>query len=164
MAAYSSLSIDTGSQSGPELTGWAEINCTGPLAGYAAFDHVTSRGVTAGLESAFSSSFLLPYSHAGGCQAGLALVNLDDTNPARVIVTIWNENWDQLAVKNLDLAASGHTAFLLADKFPVTAAAQGMIEFRSALGGNITGLGLRFDPDGRFVLMPKLAQPAPASK
>jgi len=60
--------------------------------------------------------------------------------------------------------AGGHTAFLLADKFPVTAAGQGMLEFRSAMGGNITGLGLRFDPDGRFVLLPKLARPAPLSK
>ncbi len=107
---------------------------------------------------------LLPYSQAGGCQAGVALVNPDDANPASVIVTIWNENWDELAVKGLDLAAGGYTAFLLADKFPVTDARLGMIEFRSAMRGNITGLGLRFDPDGRFVLMPKLARPVPASK
>ena len=93
----------------------------------------------------------------------MTLVNPDDANPASVIVTIWNENWDQLAVKGLDLAAGGHTAFLLADKFPVTDARQG-IEFRSAMRSNITGLGLRFDPDGRFVLMPQLARPVPASK
>jgi SAM-dependent methyltransferase len=157
---YSSLEVETARQEGIESPGWAEIVCSGPVAGYASFDYRASSGVTVDLAAVFPPAFLLAYDNTEGRKIGVALANADPAIAASMLVTIWDEGWTQLAVEKLTLPASGHASFLLADKFPVTSAKRGIVEFRAASGGRIAGLGLRFHPDGQFFSIPALSRQA----
>jgi hypothetical protein len=78
-----------------------------------------------------------------------------------MVVTLWDERWIQLGLEQIRIPASGHASFLLADKFPLTAAKRGIIEFRAAAGGKVAGLGLRFHQDGCFFAIPTLSRPGP---
>ena len=156
---YSSLEVETARQEGTESPGWAEIVCSGPVTGYASFDYLASSGVTVDLVPVFPPAFLLAYDNTEKRKIGVALANADPAAPASMVVTIWDERWIQLGLEQLILPASGHASFLLADKFPVTGAKRGILEFRAAEGSKVAGLGLRFHPDGSFFAIPSLPQP-----
>lgn len=141
-------------------TGWVQVSSGGPIKGYAAFHSSLPGGpqsaATVPLESAFSSSFLLPYDGSGGLQTGIALANLLGTQPCTITVTILNEIGDQIGTGSIVLPAGGHTSFLLADKFPATITNRGIIQFSEISSTNITGLGLRVYPTGGLTSIPKL--------
>ena len=167
VAPCSALHIETGEQYGVERAGWAEVACTGPLAGYAAYDSPSARAVTAELVSVLEPSFLLPFDNTEGCRVGVALVNPGkpegESDAASIVATIWDDEWRELGAKDLRLPANGHASFMLEDKLPLTAGRRGLIEFRADAGGRVSGLGLRFEADGRFVVIPRLLGPAPSS-
>jgi SAM-dependent methyltransferase len=162
MEPYSSLEVETARQEGIESPGWAEIVCSGSVTGYASFDYLASSGVTVDLVPVFPPAFLLAYDNTEKRKIGVALANADSAAPASMVVTIWDEGWIQLDLEQLTIPACGHASFLLADKFPVTGAKRGIIEFRAAAGGKVAGLGLRFHPDGYFFAIPALSRPAPS--
>jgi hypothetical protein len=157
---YSSLEVETARQEGIESPGWAEIVCSGPVTGYASFDYLASSGVTVDLVPVFPPAFLLAYDNTEKRKIGVALANADPAVAASMIVTIWDERWTQLGLEQLIIPPSGHVSFLLADKFPVTGAKRGIIEFRAASEGKVAGLGLRFHADGSFFAVPALSQSA----
>lgn len=140
-------------------SGWVQVVGTGPIKGYAAFHYSSTTGAesaaTVPLESAFAPSFLLPYDGTGGLQTGVALANLAATQ-STVTATIMDENGNQIGTGSVVLPASGHTSFMLADKFPATIANRGIIRFSSGAATNISGLGLRVYPMGGFASIPKL--------
>jgi hypothetical protein len=109
----------------------------------------------------FPPALLLAYDNTEKRKIGVALANADPAAPASMVVTIWDEGWIQLGLEQFILPASGHASFLLADKFPVTGAKRGIIEFRAAEGDKVAGLGLRFHPDGSFFAIPTLSRPGP---
>jgi hypothetical protein len=141
-------------------SGWVQVSTPGTVNGYCVFHYTSGSGVessgTVPLESTFSPSFILPYDGVGGLATGVALANLAATQAAVVNVTIMNENGAQIGAGAVDLPAGGHTAFLLADKFPATISNRGIIQFSSVAATNITGLGLRLDPTGGFTSIPKI--------
>jgi hypothetical protein len=158
---YSSLEVETARQEGTESPGWAEIVCSGPVTGYASFDHLACRGVTVDLVPVFPPAFVLAYDNTEKRKIGVALANADHAAPASIGVTIWDEHWTQLGLEQLTIPASGHASFLLEGRFPVTAGKRGIIEFRAGSEGKVAGLGLRFHPDGSFFMIPTLSPPAP---
>ena len=162
MGACSTLRIETREQHGVERAGWAEISCTGPVAGYAAYDSPSAKGVTTELVSVFASSLLLPFDNTEGRRVGVALVNAEESDAALIVATIWDDDWGELGMEELRLPVRGHASFMLADKLRPTADRRGVIEFRTDSGGMMSGLGLRFEPDGRFVVIPRLFRPAPS--
>ena len=141
-------------------SGWVQVSSAGTIKGYAAFHYSSTNGAqsaaTVPLESAFSSSFLMPYDGTGGLQTGVALANLASTQTATINATILDEFGHQIGTGSVTLPAGGHIAFMLSDKFAATTANRGTILFSSAASTNITGLGLRVYPTGGFTSIPKL--------
>ena len=152
----SGLDIETADQGGLERAGWAEVECKGPITGYAEFESSSSGRAAAEMVSVCEPSFLLPYDNTGGRQVGMAIVNPDGSAPAQIVATMWDSDWVELRVEDLELPVKGHQSFMLASRFPVTAGKRGVIEFRSGSGAEISGLGLQFGADGRFVMSPRL--------
>jgi hypothetical protein len=143
------------------LTGWAEVASTGPVAGFAIFRYRSPGGSasegTAELDSGRISTLILPYDNTAGFATGIALVNL--TSEAAIVnATIRDDNGTQIGLEAVSLAAMGHTAFNLADRYAITAGQRGIIEFRNQAGGAITGLGLRFSPLGTFTSVPVMTR------
>lgn len=70
-------------------------------------------------------------------------------------MTFRDENGNILQSTGLVLPPMNHTAFLLADQYPVTAGIRGTVEFQlnnaaTENNGAVFGLGLRFNPTGPF--------------
>jgi hypothetical protein len=152
---------DDGQGASVASSGWVQVSSTGgAIKGYGVFHYISLAGAesagTVPLESTFSSSFALPYDGTAGLATGVALANLATTQTSVVTVAIINENGDQIASGAINLPAGGHTAFLLADKFPASISNRGVIQFSSVATTNISGLGLRLDPAGGLTSIPKL--------
>jgi hypothetical protein len=156
----SGLDIETADRDGLERAGWVEVECAGAVTGYAQFESSSSGRAAAEFVPVCEPSFLLPYDNTDGRQVGMALVNPDGFTPATVVATIWDSDWVELRVEDLELLVKGHQSFMLAAQFPVTAGKRGVIEFRAAPESEISGLGLQFDADGRFFASPRLVAPA----
>ena len=144
------------------LVGWAEAVTSAPVAGFAIFrqrgpDGRDSEG-TAPLENASAANgLLLPYDNTAGFATGVALVN--GTGDAVIVTaTIRDDNGTQIDLQAVALPAMGHTSFAVGDRFSVTSGRRGVIEFRNAAGGAVTGLGLRFSPFGSFTSIPVTAR------
>jgi len=158
----SSLHVATPDGHAATHVGWAEVLHSGPVSGYAMFEHLTSPGVPADLLYSLAPSLLMPFDNTSGSKVGLALMNGDPLAPVSVAVTIWDADWTQLQTARLDLAPSGHLSFMLAERYPAAAGRAGLIEFETAAQGKLGGLGLQFGADGRFTLIPRLVPAKPA--
>ena len=162
VATNSTLLIESTSQATTETTGWAEVIATGNITGYGVFHYTSVSGDqsegTIPLEATFQPSFIMPYDATNGFSSGVALTNLVAAQTI-VTATVWNDTGSQLAAKTITLPSNGHTAFALADQFPSTISHRGIIEFKAPATANITGLGLRINPEGGFTSIPLLHRP-----
>ncbi len=142
------------------VIGWADVLSSGPISGFGIIRSTPTNDkpseATVPLQTSLGSSFLLPYDNMAGYAMGVALVNLA-SGPAVVNAAIFDDNGTQLGTQQISIPGNGHTAFVLADKMPVTTATRGVIQFRSTSGG-ISGLGLRFSPAGPFTDVPVVVQ------
>lgn len=164
VAKNATLLIESDSGASVGAVGWAEVISTGPITGYGVFHFTSSGGIesegTVPLESTFAPSFILPYDGTDGFVTGVALTNLVAAKTTSVSATVWDMNGKQLATKTISLPKGGHTSFMLADTFPSTVAARGIIEFTaSSTTSNISGLGLRVSPAGGVTSIPNLVRP-----
>lgn len=154
---YSAVVVETMREDGAETPGWAEVRCSGPLVGHATFDYRESADVTIGLRSDFPATFLFRFDNTESRKVGVALANADHASPATVVAKVWNESWTPLVAEEITLPASGHVAFLLADRFPLSAYRRGTIELRVVSGARVSALAFRFDSDGRFYTIPVMS-------
>src|SRR5450432_822387 len=143
----------TGDQSASTVTGWADVQSSGSLGGYAIFRSTPGAGSpsegTAPLQTQFPSAITLPYDNSSGFVMGVALANLS-TASTNITATIWDDSGNQLGTQTLTIGANGHTAFVLPNQLTLTAGKRGIVRFQSAAAGGIAGLGLRFSPFGTF--------------
>jgi hypothetical protein len=149
----------TGGQTTSTSSGWADVQSSGPLGGYAIFRQTLAAGSpsegTAPLQSQSPSAVTLPYDNTGGFVMGVAMANLS-TLSASISATVWDDSGNQLGTQTLTIGASGHTAFVLPNQLTLTAGKRGIVRFQSAAAGGITGLGLRFSPFGTFTSVPAM--------
>jgi len=158
--ANSTVLIQMVVQYGDAFSGWADVTASGPLQGYGVFDymsiaHMPSEG-TVPLETAFESSFDLPYDNTNGAGTAVALTNLG-TSSTSVVVTVTDAAGTRLAEQPVSVAGNGHTSFLLTNVVAAAAGNRGTIRFASDNGANIGGLGLRIGPNGGYTSLPHLA-------
>lgn len=162
VASNATLLIETTAQTSTGTTGWAEVIATGNITGYGVFHYTSVSGDqsegTIPLEATFQPSFIMPYDGSNGFSTGVALTNLVAAQTV-VTATVYNESGSQLAAKNITLPSNGHTSFTLTDQFPGTVTHRGIIEFKAPGTANITGLGLRVNPEGGFTSIPLLHRP-----
>jgi hypothetical protein len=139
--------------------GWADVQSSGSLGGYAIFRSTPAEGSpsegTAPLQAQLPSTLTLPYDNTGGFVMGVALANLS-TASASITATIWDDSGNPLGTQTLTIGGSGHTSFAMPDQLTTTAGKRGIVRFQSAAAGGIAGLGLRFSPFGTFTSVPAM--------
>jgi hypothetical protein len=126
------------------------------LAGIAVFRHtVPSGNGTVSSEAAVEfvgineNKYVLLYDNASGEVTTTALVNPSLLNPLVLLADIRDEHGTLLSTESITLPPLGHTAFVLSDRFPVTAWRRGSIRLTASPNG-FGGLGIRFSPFGTF--------------
>jgi hypothetical protein len=133
--------------------GWAELVTTKLIGGLAVFrqrvagrpDQEAAVGITSS-----GSRFSLPFDNTQGFVTSMALVNTSTTQNLTIAVTLREEGGMALApVDPITLGPRSHTAFSLPTRFPGVANLRGVVEF-SASSPDMSGLGLRFHPQGAF--------------
>jgi probable HAF family extracellular repeat protein len=151
--------ISTGDGISSTSVGWADVSSPGPLGGFAIFRSTPGSGPpsegTVLLQSQFPSTITLPYDNTAGFVMGAAMANLS-ASAANVTATIWDDTGKQLGTQNLTIAGSGHMSFALPNLIPLTAGRRGIVQFETAAGGGLAGLGLRFSPFGTFTSVPTM--------
>jgi hypothetical protein len=149
----------TGDPTAGTLAGWADVQSSGPLGGYAIFRQTPASGSpsegTAPLQAQFPSTVTLPYDNTGGFVMGVAMANLSATS-ANITATVWDDSGNPLGTQSLTIGGSGHTAFVLPAQLTSTAGKRGIVRFQSTAAGGISGLGLRFSPFGTFTSVPAM--------
>jgi hypothetical protein len=153
------LLISTGDQIASTYVGWADVQSSGSVGGYAIFRSTPATGSpsegTAPLQAQPPSTLTLPYDNTGGFAMGVALANLS-TASANITATVWDDSGNQLGTQTITIGGSGHMAFVLTDQLKLTAGKRGIVRFQSAATGGIAGLGLRFSPFGTFTSVPAM--------
>lgn len=159
--------IQTNASGGATLSGWASVysDSTGINATEVFLNQATGRPnfeASVPLVLQTEPHFILPFDETSGYFTGLALVNGAGTNPsagpvgtAQVFITIRDESGNVLLLTGVVLQPMNHTAFLLADQYPVVVGKRGTIEFEldngmTGVNGTLEALGLRFNPTGPF--------------
>jgi hypothetical protein len=153
------LFISTGDQLDATFTGWADVQSSGALGGYAIFRSTPTTGSpsegTTPLQNQLASAITLPYDNTGGFVMGVAIVNLS-TASAAITATVWDDSGNPLGAQTLTIGGSGHMSFALPNQIAVTAGKRGIVRFQSAATDGIAGLGLRFSPSGTFTSVPTI--------
>ena len=108
------------------------------------------------LEHRNASSYVLAFDNTNGIATGVAVANLLAV-PANIPVLIRDNTGAQIGSASVSLPADGHAAFVLTDRFSSTVNQTGTIEFDTPPSGQITVLGLRFPPSGKFTTIPVIA-------
>ncbi len=154
------LLISMGDQLASTAVGWADVQSTVPLGGYAIFRYTPTTGSpqegTVPLQTTFPATLTLPYDNTTGFTTGVALANLASTS-ASVTASAWDDNGSLIGRQSIQFAASGHTSFDLPTLIPQTTGKLGIITFDSGATGGIAGLGLRFSPFSTFTSVPVIA-------
>src|SRR5437870_4390997 len=155
MQARGSAVLQSEASTSSVSLGWAEIEASGPLNGYAMFRQrlpgLPDSEATTPLETIASSSMAFFFDNVAGFQTGIAVVNLS-ASETTVTAVFRDENGLQLGSSQFSIPRSGHSSFFLHSRFPTTANRRGIIEFQNQSG--ITGVGLRFSPSLSFTSVP----------
>ena len=155
MQARGSAVLQTEASTSSVSLGWAEIEASGPLNGYAIFRQrlpgLPDSEATTPLETIASSSMAFFFDNVAGFQTGIAVVNLS-ASETTVTAVFRDENGLQLGSSQFSIPRSGHSSFFLNSRFPTTANRRGIVEFQNQSG--ITGVGLRFSPSLSFTSVP----------
>jgi len=155
MQARGSAVLQTEASTSSVSLGWAEIEASGPLNGYAIFRQrlpgLPDSEATTPLETIASSSMAFFFDNVAGFQTGIAVVNLS-ASETTVTAVFRDENGLQLGSSQFSIPRSGHSSFFLNSRFPTIANRRGIVEFQNQSG--ITGVGLRFSPSLSFTSVP----------
>lgn len=164
MTPGSSLYLHTPGTAAALTEGWAEMDADAGVSAYIVFTNKLPAGGVQYDEGtapavAASNRILVPYDDSSGFVTGIAIVN---PTAADQSISVGFRTVDGLvAVQTLPtLKAMTHTAFVLSQTFPVIAGHRGLAEFYSPTG-NISMIGLRFNPTQSFTAAPVIFQSGP---
>lgn len=160
LAPQQSVLIETtGPDNGPTLQGSVQLATDGQVRGFAIFRY-TIRGQEAKtkfqeasvpIEARGGAAYVIPYDHLNGIVTGLAISNASAL-AATVPVIFRDDAGAQIGTTLINLPANGHTAFLVADQYPVTANKRGTIEFLTPIGVQINMMAQRWYPIPKLTL------------
>jgi hypothetical protein len=140
------------------LVGSAQLSTDGNVSGFAIFHYKpTGQEAVVPLETRNASAYVLAFDNTNGLATGLALANLSN-HASNVPVVLRDDTGTTLGRATIDLAAIGHTSFMLADRYPSVAGKRGTVEFDTPAGAQISALGLRATPAGVLTTIPVLAK------
>jgi len=149
--------IETAGGAGNLLQGWAQLSTNRLINGLAIFrQRVTGRPdqeATVTL-TVPSSRFTMPFDNTGDLVTTMAIAHTSVTLGTTVTVTIRDESGIVIGTDTISLSGRAQSAFALTERFPVSRARRGTVDFTST--SQITGLGFRFNPTGAFTSIPVL--------
>ena len=152
----STVLISTEDQSTNLTKGWADVQSSGPLGGYAVFRSSPPTGLPVEgaipLQTQFPAAINVPFDNTAGFVTGIALAN-QATAPANITVMIWDESGLTLGSQAVQIPAGGHIE-LLPNQLPLTAGKRGLIKLQSPTGGAISAVALRLSQFGGFISLP----------
>lgn len=153
-----SLVIDGGGPANvPVQVGSAQLAATGAVGGFAIFRLIpTSQEAVVPIEIRNASSYLMAFDNTSGAALGVALANVS-TQAGNVSAIIRDDKGVQIGADSIPVSGDGHTSFVMAARYTVTANKRGTIEFFTPTGGQISALGIRSTPPGTLTTIPVLA-------
>jgi hypothetical protein len=153
-----SLVIDGGGPSGvPVQVGSAQLAATGAVGGFAIFRLIPAgQEAVVPIETRNASSYVMAFDNTNGTALGVALANVSGT-AGNVNLLIRDDKGVQIGADSISLSGDGHTSFVMAARYTVTANKRGTIEFFTPAGGQISALGIRSTPLGTLTTIPVLA-------
>ncbi len=153
-----SLVIDGGGPSGvPVQVGSAQLAATGAVTGFAIFRLIPAgQEAVVPIETRNASSYVMAFDNTNGMALGVALANVSGT-AGNVNLLVRDDKGVQIGADSIALSGDGHTSFVMADRYAVTANKRGTIEFFTPAGGQISALGIRSTPTGTLTTIPVLA-------
>jgi streptogramin lyase len=140
--------------------GWVQILTTGSISGFAVFTQAAGNSLQEAvipLEIRTPGGFILSFDGTGNYATGVALANVADRS-AKVGIVIRDDTGAVLLTDSIALPTLGHTSFVLATSYPITMQHRGTVEFDAPPNGQISVLGLRFNPTGAFSSIPAVAK------
>jgi hypothetical protein len=140
------------------LVGSAQLTTDGNVSGFAIFHYKpTGQEAVVPLETRNSSAYVLAFDYTNGAATGLALANVS-SQAANVPVIIRDDTGATLGTATIDLAALGHTSFMLATGYPFVTGKRGTVEFDTPAGTQICALGIRATAAGALTTIPVLVK------
>jgi len=160
LAAGATLIVESeGPASLASVSGSAQLQTSGGVTGSAVFQYLGSQEAVVPLETRSGKSYVLAFDNTNGYFYGLAVANTS-SQAASITVTVRDAvNGKVIGTHTISLPANGHDKFLLNDAklgFPETANTSGTMEFSTTAAGQISVLGLRFNPNAAFTSVPAL--------
>ncbi|MDR3719558.1 MAG: BACON domain-containing carbohydrate-binding protein [Bryobacteraceae bacterium] len=160
LAAGATLIVETeGPASLDSVTGSAQLQTGGSVTGSAVFQYLGQQEAVVPLETRSGKSYVLAFDNTNGYFNGLAVANTT-AQAASIAVTVRDAVTGKTTGSHvISLPANGHQKFLLNDPklgFPETANTSGTLEFSTTTAGQISVLGLRFNPNAAFTSVPAL--------
>jgi hypothetical protein len=109
----------------------------------------------------------LAFDNTNGVSTGVAFDNPNTLNAA-IQASFFDDMGNSLGTGSIELPSGGHTSFVLATQFPVTANVRGMMAFSANCQNPFIGeylcatpaLGIRYTPPGTLTTIPELSGPA----
>jgi hypothetical protein len=150
--------LTQGNNTGASLVGSAQLTDTGNVSGFAIFRYnPTGQEAIVPLETRNASAYVLAFDNTGGLATGVALANVSN-QAANVPVVLRDAAMATLGTAAINLAAHGHTSFILANSYASVAGKRGTVEFDTPAGAQISALGLRATPTGAVTTIPVLVK------
>jgi hypothetical protein len=159
IAAGATLVILTqGNDAAAPAVGSAQLTTSGNVSGFAIFRYSRSgQEAVVPLETLSASAYLLAFDNTNGLATGVALANVS-SQVANVPVVLRDDSGVSLGTAMINLAASGHTSFVLSDRYGAVTGKRGTVEFDTPAGAQISVLGLRAARSGAVTTIPVLAR------
>jgi hypothetical protein len=179
--AGASLWIETtGPVGSPLLSGSAQLTNSNSISAFGIFRYnPNGQEAALPLETRNAGAYLLAFDNTNGTATGVAISDISTAQAAAVSsqingvgiplaalfvpVILRDDTGAQIGTGSIPLAANGHTSFVLASQFPVTAGIRGTVEFDtpgfgSGTPAQISVLGIRSPPALTFTTLPALAK------
>jgi hypothetical protein len=150
----------TGPDNQATQVGWAQLLSTGNVNGFAVFRQTVPSGqheAVVPLLTGNAGAYVLAFDNTSGFVTGVAMANVA-SQFANVTVNIRDDNGVVIQSNTIPIQALAHLSFQLDTRFPVTALRRGTVEFVTPAGGQISVLGIRFNPAGTFSTVPPIAK------
>ena len=150
--------LTEGNNAAATVAGSVQLTTTGSISGFAIFRYnPTGQEAVVPLETRNANAYVLAFDDTNGIATGLALANVSQ-QAVSVPVILRDDTGTNLGTARINLAPLGHTAFILADRYPSVAAKRGTVEFDTPTGAQISALGLRGTASGAVTTIPVLAK------
>jgi hypothetical protein len=155
LASRATLVVDDpGLDAQPTQVGSTQVSTDSKLGGFIRFRYAPrDQEAALPLETRQASSYVMAFDNANGNGTGVAVANLT-AGPLNVPVVIRDDSGRQIDSTTLSLPANGQTSFTVGDQIASTANLTGTLQFTTLGGGQISVLGMRFAPNGRFTTIP----------